>query len=263
MSFMNSQLIDSHCHLYLPEFSDDLDLVMQRARAKGVATWFMPAIHGDYTDMLLDLEKRYPLNCRAMMGLHPCYVKADFEKELEAVENWLKKRPFAAVGEIGLDYYWDLSFKEQQLAAFSRQLQWALDLKLPVSIHSRESLQDCIDMVKPFAGKGLTGIFHCFTGQPDQAEAILELGFFLGIGGVLTYKNSGLANTINNVPLDRIVLETDAPYLSPVPFRGKRNEPAFLWEVAEKLALVKGVSLEEIAAVTSSNAMKIFRMYVG
>ena len=257
---MSVQLIDSHCHLYLPEFSEDLGAVIQRAKGKIVEVCYMPAIHSEYAGLLLDLEARYPDYCRAMMGLHPCYVKEDYEKELENVQSWLKKRPFAAVGEIGLDYYWDLTFKEQQLEAFNRQLQWALDFQRPVSIHSRESLKDCIGMVRPFAAKGLTGIFHCFTGTEEQALEILELGFFLGIGGVLTYKNSGLADTLSKVPLDRMVLETDAPYLSPVPYRGKRNEPAYLWDVAQKLALVKGVSLEEVASVTSSNAIKIFRM---
>ena len=257
---MNSQLIDSHCHLYLPEFSADLEAVIQRAAAKSVSTFYMPAIHSEYTAMMLALETRYPANCRAMMGLHPCYIKEDFEKELAEVEHWLKKRPFAAVGEIGLDYYWDLSFKEQQLEAFKRQLQWALNLQLPVSIHSRESLQDCIDMVRPFAAKGLTGIFHCFTGSEENAKEILEFGFYLGIGGVLTYKNSGLATVLEKIPIDGMVLETDAPYLSPVPHRGKRNEPAYLWEVGNKLASVKGVTLEEVVAVTSLNAIKIFRM---
>ncbi len=257
---MPIQLIDSHCHLYLTEFTGDLHAVIQRAASKAVTTFYMPAIHSDYTAMLLDLEKQYPNHCRAMMGLHPCYIKDDFEKELEAVQQWLNKRSFAAVGEIGLDYYWDISFKDQQLQAFSRQLQWALDLNLPVSIHSRESLQDCIEMVKPFAAKGLTGVFHCFTGPEDKAIDILEMGFYLGIGGVLTYKNSGLAASLEKIPLDRMVLETDAPYLSPVPYRGKRNEPAYIWEVAQKLASVKRISIEEVAAVTSLNAIKIFRM---
>ncbi|MGZ5135865.1 MAG: TatD family hydrolase [Flavitalea sp.] len=257
---MNSQLIDTHCHLYLPEFSADLDQVMKRASAKAVTKFYLPAIHSDYTAMLLALEARYPDHCRAMMGLHPCYVKDDYEKELEAVESLLRNRPFAAIGEIGLDYYWDQRFKVQQLAAFTRQLKWGLDHQLPVVIHSRESVQDCIDTVRLFATKGLTGIFHCFSGTAEQADAIIGMGFYLGIGGVLTYKNSGLASAIDKVSMDRIVLETDAPYLAPVPYRGKRNEPAYLWEVAQKLAVVKGISIDEIAAITSANAMKIFRM---
>jgi TatD DNase family protein len=257
---MTTQLIDSHCHLYLPEFAGDLHQIIQRAVVKTVTVFYMPAIHSEYTSLLLDLEDQFPDNCRAMMGLHPSYVKEDFEKELEAVGDWLRRRPFAAVGEIGLDYYWDLSYKEQQLEAFSRQLKWALDLRLPVVIHSRESLQDCIDVVRPFAAQGLTGIFHCFTGSAENAKSILELGFYIGIGGVLTYKNSGLAAAIENVPLESIVLETDAPYLAPVPFRGKRNEPAYLWDVAQKLATIKTRTMDEIAAITTSNAIKIFRM---
>lgn len=257
---MSSQLIDSHCHLYLPEFAGDLEEVIQKAVAKSITLFYLPAIHSDYTSMLLDLENRYAAKCRVMMGLHPCYVKEDFKKELAAVRDWLSKRPFAAVGEIGLDFYWDLSFKEQQLEAFAMQLQWALDYQLPVVIHSRDSIQDCIDAVRPFAAKGLRGIFHCFTGTSGQAAAIIELGFYLGIGGVLTYKNSGLAAAIEQVPLERIVLETDAPYLSPVPYRGKRNEPANLWEVAQKLAMLKGMAMDEVAAITTANAMKIFRM---
>ena len=257
---MGTQLIDTHCHLYLPEFSDDLDQVIQRASGKAVVKFYLPAIHSEYTNMLFSLETRYPGQCRAMMGLHPCYVKEDVEKELEAVAALLQSRAFAAIGEIGLDYYWDLSFKAQQIEAFTRQLQWGLDYRLPVVIHSRESVQDCIDGVRPFASKGLTGIFHCFSGTAEQASEIIGMGFYLGIGGVLTYKNSGLAGAIDKVPMDRIVLETDAPYLAPAPYRGKRNEPAYLFEVAQKLAEVKGKSLEEIAAITSANAMKIFRM---
>ena len=238
----------------------DIEPVIQRAAAKSVEAVFMPAIHSEYIGRLFDLEKRLPSICRPMMGLHPCYVKSDYEKELNEVEGWLKKRPFAAVGEIGLDYYWDLTFKEQQLEAFNRQLQWGLDYQLPVVIHSRESLSDCINEVRPFAAKGLTGIFHCFSGPEEKAKEIIDMGFFLGIGGVITYKNSGLASAIRNVPLEWMVLETDAPYLSPVPYRGKRNEPAYLFEVASALASVKGVSIEEIAATTTANAMKIFRM---
>ncbi len=257
---MNSQLIDSHCHLYLPEFAEDLQMVIEQAVVKSVVAFYLPAIHSDYTSMLMDAEKRFPGKCRPMMGLHPCYVKEDFESALADVHEWLKQRPFAAIGEIGLDYYWDLNFKEQQIEAFSKQLQWGLEYDLPVVIHSRESVEDCINLVKPFASKGLKGIFHCFTGTGQEAADIIDMGFYLGIGGVLTYKNSGMVAVIENLPLDKMVLETDAPYLAPVPYRGKRNEPAYLWEVAQKLALVKGATFEEVAAVTTANAMKIFRM---
>ena len=193
-----------------------------------------------------------------MMGLHPCSVKENYEEELEIVEGWLKKRSFCAIGEIGIDLYWDKTFFEQQKKAFLKQVQWAKELEIPIVIHSRESIDIIIDLLKPEKDERLRGIFHCFTGDIRQAQEIIDLGFLMGIGGVLTFKKSGLDKTLANVDLAHLVLETDAPYLAPTPFRGKRNESAYVSLVAEKLAAVKDVSLEEIAAITTKNAEELF-----
>jgi TatD DNase family protein len=193
-----------------------------------------------------------------MMGLHPCSVKDDYKRELEIVEEWINKRNFVAIGEIGLDFYWDKTFVKEQKNTFNMQMQWALEKKWPIVIHSRNSIDECIEMVKPFSQKGLLGIFHCFSGTADQAKQIIDLNFYLGIGGVLTYKNSGLKESIQEIDLKHMVLETDAPYLAPVPYRGKRNESSFIKIIAESLALVKNTSLEEVAAITTANAEKIF-----
>jgi TatD DNase family protein len=252
-------LIDTHCHLYLDEFRQDQEHVITRAEAEGVSKFFLPAIDSSETNHLFEAEKRFKGKCFPMMGLHPCSVKENYEVELRLVEEWLSKRPFCAVGEIGLDYYWDLTHKSEQQHAFQQQIEWAIKYQLPIVIHSRNSLDDCIDMVRPFNGK-LTGIYHCFSGSLDQARKIIDLGFYLGIGGVLTYKNSGLAGVVKDVPLESIVLETDAPYLAPVPFRGKRNESSYLKYVVQKLAEVKNTSIEEIASVTTQNAEAIFKV---
>jgi TatD DNase family protein len=196
-----------------------------------------------------------------MMGLHPCSVKENYQVELRMVEDWLEKRSFAAVGEIGLDYYWDLSFKDQQWEVFDKQVQLAIKHQLPIVIHSRNSLDDCISLVKRYKGQ-LTGIYHCFSGSIEQARAIMDLGFYLGIGGVVTYKNSGLAEVVKEIPMEYIVLETDAPYLTPVPFRGKRNESSYLKYVVQKLADVKGISVEEVGKKTTANAEKIFKLSI-
>ena len=193
-----------------------------------------------------------------MMGLHPCYVKDTYVSELQLVEEWLGKRKFAAVGEIGLDFYWDKTFVPQQYEAFRKQIELALHYRLPIVIHTRNAMAETIALVKEYAPQGLTGIFHCFSGNYEDAAAIIDMGFYLGIGGVVTYKNSGLAEAIEKIAVKHLVLETDAPYLTPVPFRGKRNESAYLKYVVEKLALIKNVSSEEIAAVTTANAEKIF-----
>ncbi|WP_276480334.1 TatD family hydrolase [Paraflavitalea pollutisoli] len=252
------QIIDTHTHLYGNAFLGDIDAVIARAEAEGVGKMYLPAIDSETHEAMLKLESRYPGKCIAMMGLHPCSVKEDYKQELAIIEEWLGKRSFAAVGEIGLDYYWDRNFDKQQIEAFHQQIEWALHYKLPIVIHSRESMEDSITIVREHQKGALGGIFHCFTGTTDQARRIIDAGFYLGIGGVLTYKKSGLPEALVDIPLESMVLETDAPYLPPVPYRGKRNESSYLKYILEKLAEVKGVSTEEVAKITSANAQKIF-----
>jgi len=252
------QLIDTHCHLYSKTFAGDIAEVIQRAEKEGVEKFYLPAIDSGVLEDLLALERQYPGKCIGMMGLHPCSVKADYEAELKLVEEWLGRRRFAAVGEIGLDFYWDRSFDEQQYDAFHRQIEWALHYELPIVLHSRDSIPESIKVVREHQDGRLRGIFHCYTGGVDGAREIIDLGFYLGIGGVLTYKNSGLAETLKEIPLENMVLETDAPYLSPVPFRGKRNESSYLKWVVARLAEVKGLPVEEVARITTENAQKIF-----
>jgi len=251
-------MIDTHCHLYLPEFADDYQDVINRAVNEGITKFYLPSIDSQSVDSMLHLEAQFPGRCFSMMGLHPCSVKENYQEELQVVQNWLLKRNFAAVGEIGLDFYWDRTFEKQQYEAFHQQIEWALHHDLPIVIHSRDSTQECIDVVQQHQKGALKGIFHCFGGDYESAARITSLGFYLGIGGILTYKNSGLAAVLQKIPLEHLVLETDAPYLTPVPFRGKRNESSYLKYVAAKLASVKEVSIEEVAAITTSNAEKIF-----
>lgn len=252
-------LIDTHCHLYSEEFEGDIDAVINRAKAEGVTKFFLPAIDSSSMEAMLLLEEKYPNECIAMMGLHPCYVKENYKEELAIVEAQLAARSFAAVGEIGLDFYWDKTFTAQQHEAFAQQMQWALDKQLPIVIHTRNAMQETLEMVKPFAAKGLKGIFHCFSGSYESAKQIVDMDFLLGIGGVITYKNAGLPEALDNIPVDYLVLETDAPYLTPVPFRGKRNESSYLRYILEKLADVKKLSILELAAITSANAEKLFK----
>lgn len=256
--FMQTQLIDTHCHLYGKAFSADRSDVMKRAMDAGVQRFYLPAIDQETFDELLQLEAAYPGKCFAMAGLHPVSVGASYQEELKFVETWLSKRSFVAVGEIGLDYHWDKTFIKEQQEAFHRQIEWALQYEIPIVIHSRESMDDCIRMVREHQQGQLRGIFHCFTGTAAQAQEIIDNGFYLGIGGVLTYKNSGLAAALENIPLENMVLETDAPYLTPVPFRGKRNESSYITYVAEALAGVKKVSVAEVGRITTANAQKIF-----
>jgi TatD DNase family protein len=252
--------IDTHTHLYIDEFKNDIDEVVKRAKDKDVHKFYLPAIDSSEIENIFSLEKKYPESCFAMMGLHPCSVKENYKEELKIAEDWLNKRKFAAVGEIGLDFYWDTTFTTQQYESFNIQMQWALNFNLPIVIHSRNAMTETIDAVKPFADKGLKGIFHCFSGNKQEAEQITAMNFLLGIGGVLTYKKSGLAEAIAGIDLAHIVLETDSPYLTPVPFRGKRNESSYIIYVAEKLAEIKNISVEEVAAITTANAEKIFAL---
>lgn len=251
-------MIDTHCHLYLEEFKTDITDVIKRAEAEGVNKFYLPAIDSAETENIFLLEKKFPGKCFAMMGLHPCSVKANYLIEISLVEEWLSKRKFAAVGEIGLDFYWDKTFIEQQFEAFRIQIGLSLQYNLPIVIHTRNAMQETIDVVKEFVPKGVRGIFHCFGGSYQNAKEIIDAGFYLGIGGVLTYKKSGLAEVLEKIDLQHIVLETDSPYLTPVPFRGKRNESSYLKFVAAKLAQIKNVPVEEVAAITTANAEKIF-----
>lgn len=252
------QLIDTHAHVYAEELLPQLNEMMANAIHAGVDQIFMPAIDSHTLEAMFLVESQFPKNCFSMMGLHPCSVKENVESELAMVADHLKKRSFPAIGEIGLDFYWDKTFSAQQYYAFNTQMQWALDYTLPIVIHTRNAIGETIEMVKPFAKKGLKGIFHCFSGSIESAVQITDMGFHLGLGGVLTYKNAGIAEAIKDIPMEWIVLETDAPYLSPVPYRGKKNEPAFIVEVAKKLAEIKNLPLLEVAAITTKNAKKIF-----
>ena len=252
------QLVDTHCHLYAEEFEQDLDAVLQRAFSEGVGKFYLPGIDSASISAMLELEKKFPAKCIAMMGLHPCYVKENFQQELVIVKDWLDKRNFAAIGEIGLDYYWDKTFAAEQVLAFRSQIEWSIDLGLPIVIHTRNAMQQTIEMVKEYVPKGLRGIFHCFSGSYETACEIIDAGFYLGIGGVVTYKNSGLVDVLSKIDLKHLVLETDAPYLTPVPFRGKRNESSYLKYVVEKLAAIKNCPVEMVATITTANAEKIF-----
>ncbi len=252
------ELVDTHTHLYTRQLAPDIEQVVQRAKDAGVQKFYLPNIDSSSIEAMLSLENTWPESCFPMMGIHPCSVNADFEQELAVVKEWIGKRPFAAIGEIGIDLYWDKTFIEEQKTAFLQQIRWAKDLGLPVVIHCRESMDLVIDLVAREADDRLWGVFHCFTGDAKQAGKIREMGFFLGIGGVLTYKNSGLAETLHQIGLEKVVLETDSPYLAPVPYRGKRNESAYVRVVAEKAAEVLDIPLEQIAEITTDNAKALF-----
>jgi TatD DNase family protein len=251
-------LIDTHAHLYVEEFKNDIDSVIEQALRTRIDKILMPAIDlASHLDMI-ELEAKFPAVCKSMMGVHPCSVKENYESELKVAEDYLSKNKFVAVGETGLDFYWDISFKNQQYDAFNRQIEWALHYDIPVVIHSRNSTDECIKTVTRHQRGKLKGVFHCFSGTADQAQQIIDLGFYLGVGGVVTFKNAGLDKVLKDVSMDHIVLETDAPYLAPVPFRGKRNESSYLKYIAEKLADIKHTDVQEIERVTTINAEKLF-----
>ena len=251
-------MIDTHCHLYTKEFDEDIDLVVERALKEGITKFYLPAIDAGCTKQMDKLENKFPALCFAMAGLHPCSVKENYEEELEHVKNLLKQRTFKGIGETGLDFYWDKTFVKEQYLALETQIELALQYNLPLILHTRNATQETIDVVKKYEGKGLKGIFHCFGGTLNEAEQIISMDFYLGIGGVITYKNAGLAEVLEHIDMKHIVLETDSPYLSPVPMRGKRNESSYLKFIVEKLALVKQISVEEAKQITTVNAEKIF-----
>jgi TatD DNase family protein len=253
------QLIDTHTHLYAEAFDEDRDAMIQRAIASGITDFFIPAIDSEYTERMFALEKQYPDHMHLMTGVHPTHIKENYKDELEHVSSLLSERSFCAIGEIGIDLYWDKTFLKEQQEAFDLQINWAKKHKLPFVIHCRDAFDEVFEVLDGHDSKDLSGIFHCFTGNLEQAKKVLTYNLKLGIGGVVTFKNGKLDQFINQIPLSEIVLETDAPYLAPAPFRGKRNESAYLHEVANKLAEVYDVSFLEIAKTTSKNAFKIFK----
>ena len=254
--------IDTHTHLFLKQFEDDIDDVIEIAIRSGITKMFLPNISSETTDSMLQLCEKYPENCFAMMGLHPCDVKKEtMEKELFHVEEMLEKEKFIAVGEIGLDLYWDKTTLEIQKMAFEFQIELAKKHKLPIVIHVRDSFEQAIEIVENLNDENLSGVFHCFTGNVDDSKRITDLGnFYLGIGGVLTFKNSGVDKTIEKIDMKHLLLETDSPYLSPTPYRGKRNESKYIVNIAEKLSEIKGLEIEEIAKITTKNAQNLFKI---
>lgn len=252
-------LIDTHTHLYSEEFDTDRDEMIQRAKDIGIGKFYIPAIDSSYTDRMLDLEKKYPDETRLMMGLHPTYVQPEtYEFELEQVKKWLDKRSFSAVGEIGIDLYWDKTNLGIQQIAFQKQIGWAKEKGLPIVIHCRESFDEIFEVLEEEKGDKLFGIFHCFTGTKEQAERAIGFNMKLGIGGVVTFKNGKIDQFLNEILLEHIVLETDSPYLAPVPYRGKRNESSYLKNVVQKLSQIYGLTENEIAQSTSQNALSVF-----
>ena len=254
--------IDTHTHLFASEFNEDIDIVVQNAINNGVSKMLLPNIDSTTTNNMLQLCNKYPQNCFPMIGLHPCSVKKDnIEKEILHVEEMLTKNNFIAIGEIGLDLYWDTSNLSYQKVAFESQIKLAKKYQLPIVIHVRDSFNEAIEIVEKLNNENLSGVFHCFTGNIQEAERIINLeNFFLGIGGVVTFKNGGINNIINQISLDNIILETDSPYLTPTPFRGKRNESKFLVNIAQKMSEIYEIDINEIANKTSSNAKNLFKI---
>jgi TatD DNase family protein len=244
----------------LDNFDPDRDEVIQNAIDMGVETMLLPAIDSTTFDSMMELSNNYPHNCLPMIGLHPTSVVDNYENELKLVENELTKGGYIAVGEIGIDLYWDKSFVDQQKDAFKRQLKLAKKHKLPVAIHTRDSFNEIYTIVKEESNDELRGVFHCFTGTSSEAKKIIDVGFLMGIGGIITFKNSGLAEVVNSIPVKHLLLETDAPFLTPAPFRGKRNQSAYLTYIARKLAEVKNIGVEQLADITTKNAVELFKL---
>jgi TatD DNase family protein len=250
-------MIDTHAHIYLTEFDNDRNVIIQKAVDEGVELIIMPAIDSSTHHRMLAVEQQFAF-CRSMIGVHPCSVNGKIETELESAADLLCSHRFVAIGEIGLDFYWDRTHEAQQYIAFRRQMELAVENDLPVVIHSRSAIEECIRVVSEYPGA--RGVFHCFSGTLQQAQLIVEQGLLLGIGGVVTFKNAGLDRVIENLGIQHTVLETDAPYLAPVPFRGKRNEPAYLKHIAAKISEVSGCSIAEVTRVTTENAVNLFKL---
>lgn len=254
------QLIDTHTHIYLPEFDADRDEVIKRAVQNGVMKLLMPNIDVGSAPLMISTEERYPGICNPMIGLHPTSVKEDFESQLETLEKLAENHAFCAIGEIGIDLYWDKTHLDEQIIAFKRQVGFALAKKLPVVIHSRDSFTEVFRALEEFEGSGLKGVFHAFTGSLTDASMAVEMGFMLGIGGIVTFRNSGLDRIVKHAGIENIILETDSPYLAPAPYRGKRNESSYLGLINDKIAEICGLTSEKTALVTWSNSVQLFSL---
>ncbi len=252
-------LIDTHTHVYLGQFDADRRAVIERAVAAGVRKQFMPNIDSKTVSSMLDVARAFPGICLPMMALHPTSVKENYKEELRIIEQWFEKESFVAVGETGIDLYWDKTFEKEQKDALSQHIYWAVQHDLPLVLHSRNSMQELFDVLEAHKHLSFTGVFHCFPGDEQQAKKAVGMGFMLGVGGVVTYNKSIMAKVAKAIGLEHIILETDAPYLAPVPHRGKRNESAYLVHVAGHIATIKDMTNEEVAAITTENAIRMFR----
>jgi TatD DNase family protein len=252
--------IDTHTHLYLEEFSNDINDVVKKAVDVGVKYMLMPNVDEKTVSSMAGVWEKFPDNCLPMMALHPTSVKPGFENILEKMKLWFYEKSMVAVGETGIDLYWDKSHYKEQVESFQTHIEWALEFNLPIVIHSRNSVNEIMDVLEGYRGKGLTGVMHCFPGNAKEADWFTDFGFLLGIGGVVTYKNSMMARVVEHVGLNHIILETDAPYLTPVPHRGKRNQPVYIPVIAQKIAELKNTSIETVAEQTTGNACKLFNL---
>ncbi|EKO3448407.1 TatD family hydrolase [Vibrio fluvialis] len=253
-------MIDTHAHIYASEFDHDRDDVVSRALAQGIERILLPNIDLESIAPMLATEAAYPTICRSMMGLHPCCVDGNVTQTLDTIYSWFAKHDFIAVGEIGIDLYWDKTFRAEQEMAFVTQLNWAKEMNLPVVIHTRDSIEETLTLLKQEQNGQLRGVFHCFGGTTDEAKAINDLGFHLGLGGVSTFKNGGMDQVIPHLDMNYVILETDCPYLAPVPHRGKRNEPAYTQLVAQRVADLRELSLAEVDTLTTTNAKLLFSL---
>ena len=253
-------IVDTHTHLYLKQFNEDIDSVINRSKDIGVKKFIFPAIDSSHFDSMHSLKNKYPDNIYLMSGLHPTNVKENYKNELDFVVDSLKTRDYVAIGEIGIDLYWDKSFLNEQQEAFTFQIRLAIKHDLPIVIHCRDAFDEIFEILDKENCDKLRGVFHCFTGTLEQAKRAIDLDFVLGIGGVVTFKNGGIDKFLNQIDLKHIVIETDSPYLAPVPFRGKRNESSYIIHVVEKLSEIYGLSKEEIAHITTKNAEKVFAL---
>lgn len=253
-------LIDTHSHIYSEDFNGDIHQIIENSKEAGVEKILLPNIDSESIDPMHSLEEMFPGYCIPMMGLHPTSVKENYQNELDICKNWLDSRKYCAIGEIGIDLYWDKTFVKEQQIAFDTQINWALNFDLPIVIHSRESFDEIFQILENYKNSNLKGVFHSFSGNLEQANKAIELGFLLGINGIVTFKNSGLDKTIAEIPLEKLMLETDAPYLAPAPKRGKRNESSYVKYTAQKIAEIYQTKIETVAEITSHNARNLFNL---